>query len=247
MYVCVRVFVCLSTTSCSKFPHIVKFTTENQISGFLEIKVTETFNPAWYEHNFFFTLNDIRYEVNADADRHYYSPATSQLLRKLTKLEHERDSFKSNTQLDESDVIYTESILKCVNKEQINVKCKNHISNKSNIDIISNINSNISDINDRNINKDSNGNEMNVNINSSVRFKALSASINPSILTHEGSSTITESTVLDPKKTLLIDIKKNVDLKTGRPARVDDVLQRPLIIIIRHGKTEHNKLGLFTG
>ena len=88
---------------------------------------------------------------------------------------------------------------------------------------------------------------MNVNINSSVRFKALSASINPSILTHEGSSTITESTVLDPKKTLLIDIKKNVDLKTGRPARVDDVLQRPLIIIIRHGKTEHNKLGLFTG
>ena len=88
---------------------------------------------------------------------------------------------------------------------------------------------------------------MNVNINSSVRFKALSASINPSIFTHEGSSTITESTVLDPKKTLLIDIKKNVDLKTGRPARVDDVLQRPLIIIIRHGKTEHNKLGLFTG
>ena len=27
----------------------------------------------------------------------------------------------------------------------------------------------------------------------------------------------------------------------------DDVLKRPLIIIIRHGKTEHNKLGLFTG
>jgi 2,3-bisphosphoglycerate-dependent phosphoglycerate mutase len=29
--------------------------------------------------------------------------------------------------------------------------------------------------------------------------------------------------------------------------QVDDVLQRPLIVIIRHGKTEHNKLGLFTG
>lgn len=182
--------------------------------------------------------------MNADADRHYYSPATSQLLQKLTKLEHERDSFKSNTQLDESDVIYTESILKCVNKEQINIKYNNHIDNKNKID---KNNYNINNSNNRNISKDSNGNEMNVNINSSVRFKASSASIKPSILTHEGYSTITESTVLDPQKTLLIDTKKEVDLKSGRPARVDDVLQRPLIIIIRHGKTEHNKLGLFTG
>jgi hypothetical protein len=28
---------------------------------------------------------------------------------------------------------------------------------------------------------------------------------------------------------------------------VDAVWQRPLLVIIRHGKTEHNQLGLFTG
>jgi len=34
----------------------------------------------------------------------------------------------------------------------------------------------------------------------------------------------------------------------SRPINPDDnVLERPLLIIIRHGKTEHNKLGLFTG
>ena len=187
-------------------------------------------------------MNDVRYEVSADADRHYYSPATSQLLQSLTKLEHERDNFQTNTQSDESsDVIYSESILKCVNKDQINIKLKNQINNKNKIDIKN------SDINNRNINKDSNGNEMNVNINSSVKFKALSASINPSINTHVTNSTVTKSTVLDPQKKLLTDTKKEADLKIGRPARVDDVLQRPLIIIIRHGKTEHNKLGLFTG
>ena len=38
--------------------------------------------------------------------------------------------------------------------------------------------------------------------------------------------------------------------KEDRPrATIDDLqlLQQPLLIIIRHGKTEHNKLGLFTG
>lgn len=31
------------------------------------------------------------------------------------------------------------------------------------------------------------------------------------------------------------------------PTAPDDVLARPLLVIIRHGKTEHNQLGLFTG
>ena len=58
------------------------------------------------------------------------------------------------------------------------------------------------------------------------------------------------------------DSKKDQEMMTARPPRSvastikpsskhrvenDDVLKRPLIIIIRHGKTEHNKLGLFTG
>jgi Histidine phosphatase superfamily (branch 1) len=34
---------------------------------------------------------------------------------------------------------------------------------------------------------------------------------------------------------------------TPRPRQRDEILTRPLLVIIRHGKTEHNKLGLFTG
>jgi hypothetical protein len=46
------------------------------------------------------------------------------------------------------------------------------------------------------------------------------------------------------------DVTVTHDEKTKPPAQLnpeDDVLQRPLLVIIRHGKTEHNKLGLFTG
>lgn len=36
-------------------------------------------------------------------------------------------------------------------------------------------------------------------------------------------------------------------LSTRTNAILNPILSRPLLVIIRHGKTEHNKLGLFTG
>ena len=63
--------------------------------------------------------------------------------------------------------------------------------------------------------------------------------------------------VLDPNNPLASativptdDVTVTHDEKTKPPAQLnpeEDVLQRPLLVIIRHGKTEHNKLGLFTG
>jgi hypothetical protein len=48
---------------------------------------------------------------------------------------------------------------------------------------------------------------------------------------------------------LAINIEK-LDSKSPSKRKVyqnDHILDQPLLIIIRHGKTEHNKLGLFTG
>lgn len=203
-----------------------------------------------------------RYEVSADADRHYYSPASSQLLQSLTKLEHERqllflatqvppDSIKlnMNIQQNKSSVIHTETILNCVKKDKIDqVISINQFKDSSKNSTSVNIKT-ISDINiDNNNNNNSNLNKgVESNTNSSTKLNVFSTNINASIHTLNEPVTIMESSIQEPLKTLSTDSKKAAEPKIGRSARVDDVLKRPLIIIIRHGKTEHNKLGLFTG
>lgn len=200
--------------------------------------------------------------MSADADRHYYSPASSQLLQSLTKLEHERqllflatqvppDSIKlnMNIQQNKSSVIHTETILNCVKKDKIDQvisinQFKDSRKNSTSVDIKTISDSNIDNNNNNNTNLN---NGVEINTNSSAKLNVFSTNINASIHTLNEPVTIVESSIQDPLKTLLTDNKKVADPKSGRSARVDDVLKRPLIIIIRHGKTEHNKLGLFTG
>jgi hypothetical protein len=203
-----------------------------------------------------------RYEVSADADRHYYSPASSQLLQSLTKLEHERqllflatqvppDSIQLNMNIkqNKSSVIHTETILNCVKKDKIDQvisinQFKDSSKNSTSVDMKTISGSNI----DNNNNNNSNQNKgVEINTSSIAKLNFFSTNINASIHTLNEPVTIVESSIQEPLKTLPAKLKKVADPKIGRPARVDDVLKRPLIIIIRHGKTEHNKLGLFTG
>jgi hypothetical protein len=204
-----------------------------------------------------------RYEVSADADRHYYSPASSQLLQSLTKLEHERqllflatqvppDSIKLNVniQQNKSSLIHAETILNCVKKDKIDQvisvnQFKDSSKNSTSVNIKTYSDSNIENNNNNNSNLNSG---VDINTNSSAKLNVFSTNINASIHTLNEPVTIVESpSTQEPLKPISANLKKVADSKIGRSARVDDVLKRPLIIIIRHGKTEHNKLGLFTG
>ena len=64
------------------------------------------------------------------------------------------------------------------------------------------------------------------------------------------TSTVTSTAVIDTDNATLSSssVPLNYALSPQEAADIDTLLlQRPLLVIIRHGKTEHNKLGLFTG
>ena len=179
-----------------------------------------TFLPSFSTLFFFIlhsTLCHTRYEISPDPDRHYYSPATSQLLKSLTKLEHARQLQYLASQVEKrnnSCLLNTPSHLNRLASSNAEKSNSKGVS----LDSVAQL-------------EDAAHTEAHKNSMKSTQDSPKSES-NP---TSDKMTTTTKvSHFSDP-----ISLRKRLDN--------DDVLQRPLIIIIRHGKTEHNKLGLFTG
>lgn len=142
--------------------------------------------------------------MSPDPDRHYYSPATSQLLKSLTKLEHERQ------------LQFLASQLEAENNSCI-LNTPSHINRLAN-----NVAGSVTTSTEESMKAGTGGGASDSNVASSTTVKSVK----------------TTQKVLGPSPSRH---------SRGHSVDNDDVLKRPLIVIIRHGKTEHNKLGLFTG
>ena len=153
------------------------------------------------------------YELNTDPDRHYYSPATSQLLKSLTKLEHERQLQLLASQMEMENNV-------CV------------LGTRSHKSRLAGAAQSAAGTASTDSSNSSSGSPVPTDGDTSTDAAAAS--------TDKITAAATEHLSSRDKHTA------HTPSKHSR-AHHDDVLQRPLIIIIRHGKTEHNKLGLFTG
>ena len=157
--------------------------------------------------------------MSHDPDRHYYSPATSQLLKSLTKLEHERQ-----LQFLATQVVLTNN------------------NSSSGSDVVSS--ASLMAEGDVGSTSSSEG-------HAGIPSSSFSPSSSSSVAHTPHSSTSSSSPLTDAHRTVSEEFSAVKDSAASTHMRtdqwIDDVLSRPLIIIIRHGKTEHNKLGLFTG
>lgn len=164
--------------------------------------------------------------MSHDPDRHYYSPATSQLLKSLTKLEHARQLQYLATQIDH----HTDTPGKAHPSGKVGGKDTGSSSSGSSSAV-----------------QEGEG-EQQVN-NSTVTTPniILSGAVSGAYDSTDTHTHHSDAPLRDPRPDSLKDPIKS-RLPPIQPTRIKDaVLNRPLIIIIRHGKTEHNKLGLFTG
>ena len=166
------------------------------------------------------TLRHSRYEISPDPDRHYYSPATSQLLKSLTKLEHARQLQYLASQV-----------------EKKNNSCL--LNTPSHLNRLASSNAEKSNTKRGSLDSMAQPGEVHAQTDNSTTNTSESTQESVLSSTSEKIATKTKVPYSSDSNPLKHSDRNRLDN--------DDVLKRPLIIIIRHGKTEHNKLGLFTG